>query len=208
MAVVSRSVAEALAAGVPAGAVVCAPLSDGPVTGWLVVEENAVGGAEPQCAVVRLDGRAVAAGGAVSEVTMTGDPVPTEGEMPAWAAALAGSFWAARRLRAEAQQAQAALVEHRARLERIVDAAHEYASDNDLCDRFDRFMISQGLRPRSRDWVCEATVRVRIPVTSHSADAAGSEVTDQMVQAAIADLRGALLADAIQDHDVVDVEEG
>lgn len=216
VAVVSRSVAEAMAAGVLAGAVVCASLSDGPVTGWLVVEDDAGAGAQRQCAVVRLDGCGVAAAGAVSEVMLAGDPVPTEGEMPAWAAALAGSSWAARRLRgevqdarAEAQRSQAALIEHRAQLERIVDAAHEYASDNDLCERFDRFMISQGLRPRSRDYVCEVdvTVRVRIPVSSHSADAAGSEVTDQLVAAAIAELRGSLLTDAIQEHDVVDVEE-
>jgi hypothetical protein len=93
---------------------------------------------------------------------------------------------------------------------RQLDAdAHDYAKDNDLCERFDRFMISEGLRPRSRDWVCEvdATVRVRIPGTSHSADAAGSEVTDQLVQEAMAALGSGGLADAIQDHDVVDVED-
>ena len=45
------------------------------------------------------------------------------------------------------------LTAHQARLERIVDAAHEYADDNDLCARYDEFMMSVGLRPRSRDWV-------------------------------------------------------
>ncbi|MGJ6127209.1 hypothetical protein QN239_32000 [Mycolicibacterium sp. Y3] len=209
VAVVSRSVEEALAAGVPEGAVVCAPLPDGAVTGWPVVQNNAVAGAERQCAVVRLDGRAVAVAGAVSEVMVAGDPVPTEGEMPAWASALAAEYWVSRRCQVEAAAARSALLDHEARLERIVDAAHEYASDNDLCERFDRFMMAQGLRPRSRDYVCEVdvTVRVRIPVASHSADAAGSEVTERMVAAAIADLRGSLLADAIQEHDVVDVEE-
>ncbi len=208
--VVSRSVAEALEAGVAPGAVVCASLPDGPVPGWLVVEDAAATGAARQCAVVRLDGCAVVAAGAVSEVTIAGDQVPTEGEMPAWAPVLAGALWVSRRYQAEAESARMALLDHEARLEGIVDAAHEYASDNDLCARFDRFMISQGLRPRSREWVCEvdATVRVRIPVSSHCADAAGGEVTDQMVEAAIAQLRGALLTDAIQDHDVVDVEEG
>ncbi|WP_256277789.1 hypothetical protein [Mycolicibacterium grossiae] len=206
---VSRSVSEAMAAGVPAGAVVCASLSDGPVPGWLVVEGTPVPGVERQCAVVRLDGCAVAAAGAVSEVKVAGDPVPTDGEMPAWAPALAGAFWASRRYRTEAESARTALLDHEARLEGIVDAAHDYANDNDLCERFDNFMMSQGLRPRSRDWVCEvdATVRVRIPVTSRSADAAGGEVTDRMVQEAIAALGSGGLADAIQDHDVVDVEE-
>jgi hypothetical protein len=55
--VVSRSVvAQALEAGVQPGAVVCASLSDGPVAGWLVVEESAPGSSERQCAVVRLEG--------------------------------------------------------------------------------------------------------------------------------------------------------
>lgn len=209
VAAVSRSVAEALAAGVESGAVVCAPLVDGPVQGWLVVEQIEVGDAERQCAVVRLDGCAVVAAGAVSEVQVAGDPVPTEAEMPAWAPALAGAFWAARRARGEAQAARSALTEHQARLERIVDAAHEYANEHSLCEAFDRFMLSWGLRPRVREWVCEvdATIRVRIPVSSHSAEAAEGEVTDQMVQQAIAELRGPLLADAIQEHDVVDVEE-
>lgn len=209
VAVVSRSVAEAMAAGVPAGAIVCAPLSSGPVTGWLVVEDNEGAGAQRQCAVVRLDGCAVAVAGAVSEVMLAGDPVPTEGEMPAWASALAAATWVSRRYEREVAAARSALLDNEARLERIVDAAHEYASDNDLCERFDRFMISQGLRPRSRDYVCEVdvTVRVRIPVASHSADAAGSEVSDQLVAAAVAELHGSALTDAIQEHDVVDVEE-
>ncbi|GAB4666392.1 hypothetical protein [Mycobacterium avium] len=209
MAVVSRSVAEALAAGVESGAVVCASLVDGPVPGWLVIEQTAVGGAERQCAVVRLDGCAVVVAGAVSEVQVSGDPVPAEEEMPAWASSLAGAFWAARRARGEAQAARLARTEHQARLERIVDAAHEYANEHSLCEAFDRFMLSQGLRPRLREWVCEvdATTRVRIFVSSHSAEAAEGEVTDQMVQQAIAELRGPRLADAIQEHDVVDVEE-
>lgn len=206
--VVTRSVAEALEAGVPAGAVVCASLASGPVPGWLVVEEPAAG-AQRRCAVVRLDGRAVAAAGSISEVQVAGDPVPTPDQMPDWAPALAGAFWAGQRYRAEVESARSALLDHEARLERIVDAAHDYANDNDLCERFDRFMISQGLRPRSHEYVCEVdvTVRVRIAVSAHSADAAGSEVSDAMVQNAVAELRGGLLADAIQDHDVVDVEE-
>jgi hypothetical protein len=203
------SVSEALAAGVQAGAVVCASLSDGPVPGWLVVEETGAAGAERQCAVVRLDGCAVVAAGAVSEVKVAGEPVPTEGEMPAWAPALAGAFWAGRRYRAEAESARMALLDHEARLERIVDAAHEYADDNDLCSRFDGFMMENGLRPRSREYVCvvDATVRVRIPMSAHHADTAAGKVTDEMVVDAVQALGARLLADAMQDHDVVDVEE-
>lgn len=207
--VVSRSVAQALEAGVQPGAVVCASLSDGPVAGWLVVEESAPGSSERQCAVVRLEGCAVVAAGLLSEVKVAGDPVPTENEMPAWAPALAGAFWAARRARAEAEAAHSALTAHQVRLERIVNAAHEYADDNDLCSRFDDFMMENGLRPRSRDWVCvvDATVRVRIPVSAHHSDTAAGMVTDEMVLAAIESLRGRLLADAVQEHDVADVEE-
>lgn len=207
--VMSRSVLEVMAAGVPAGAVVCASLSDGPVPGWLVVEENAVAGAERQCAVVRLDGCAVAAAGAVSEVKVAGDPVPTDGEMPAWAPALAAAFWASRRYRAEAESARTALLKHDTRLERIVESAHEYADENSLCERFDDFMMENGLRPRSREYVCvvDATVRVRITASGRSGDAASGEITDEMIVDAVQGLDGRLLADALQDHDVVDVEE-
>jgi len=54
--VVSQSVAELLGAGVQPGSVVCAAVSDGPVAGWLVVEETAAAGEERRCAVVRLEG--------------------------------------------------------------------------------------------------------------------------------------------------------
>jgi hypothetical protein len=207
--VVSRSVSEALSAGVQPGSVVCAVLSDGPVAGWLVVEESAPAGAERQCAVVRLEGCAVVAAGPVSEVKVAGDPVPTEGEMPAWATALAGAFWAARRARAEAEAARSALTAHQSRLERIVDAAHEYADDQSLCERFDEFMLDQGLRPRSREYLCvvDATVRVRIPVSAHHSDTAAGKVTEEMVVAAVQSLGSRMLEDAVQDHDVVDDEE-
>ena len=70
-------------------------MSDGPVAGWLVVEETAAaGGAERQCAVVGLENCSVVAAGLVSEVKLVGDAVPTADAMPAWAPALAGAFWA------------------------------------------------------------------------------------------------------------------
>lgn len=207
--VVSRSVADLLSVGVQPGAVVYAALSTGPVAGWLVVEESAPSGAERRCAVVRVDECSVVAAGAVSEVQVSGEPVPTEDEMPAWAAAVAGAFWSAQQARAERDAARTALTVHEARLERIVDAAHEYADENDLCERFDRFMERQGLRPRSRNWVCvvDATVRVRIPVSSPSADAAAGEVDDSMVVEALSQLRGRNLEVALQDHDVIDTED-
>lgn len=53
----------------------------------------------------------------------------------------------------------------------------------------------------------DATVRVRIPVTARSAEAAESEVEDAMVVNALGELSGRGLADALQDRDVVDAEE-
>jgi hypothetical protein len=208
--VMSRSVAEALGAGgVVPGSVVCAVVSDGPVAGWLVVEETALAGQERRCAIVMTEECAVVSAGPISEVVVSGDPIPTDDEMPAWASAVAGAFWSTQQARAERDAARAALRQHGERLERIVDAAHEYADENDLCGRFDFFMEGQGLRPRSRDWVCvvDAVVRVRIPVSARSADAAASVVDDDMVVNALSELRGRSLAEAVQDHDVVDTED-
>lgn len=207
---VSRSVAELLGAGVEPGLVVVAALADGPVAGWLVVEPGVSDGRERRCAIVRIDECAVVAAGPISQVQVAGDPIPTSDVMPAWASAVAGAFWGGQQARAERDVARAALRAHEERLEGIVDAAHEYADENSLCENFDYFMESQGLRPRSRDWICEvdATVRVRIPIAARSADAAAGRVDDDMVVAALAELRSTgLLSDALQDTDVVDTEE-
>jgi hypothetical protein len=99
--VVARSVAELLGAGVEPGSVVCAAMSEGPVIGWLVVEEGTAGADDRRCAVVRLEGCSVVAAGPVSEAMVSGSPVPTDDAMPVWAAALAGAFWGAQRARAE-----------------------------------------------------------------------------------------------------------
>ncbi|UQX13400.1 hypothetical protein [Candidatus Mycobacterium methanotrophicum] len=59
------------------------------------------------------------------------------------------------------------------------------------------------------DWVCtvDATVRVRVAVRAANADAAASEVDDDMVVNALSELRGRSLEVALQDHDVVDTED-
>lgn len=212
---VSRSVTELLGAGVEPGSAVWAVVSSDSnvagrsVAGWLVVEQGIEAGQERRCAIVTFDGGAVVSAGPISQVQVSGDPIPTDDVMPAWASAVAGLFWSAQQARAERDTARAAVRAAEERLERIVDAAHEYADDNDLCERFDHFMLSQGLRPRSREWVCEvdATVRVRVPVSAYSAEAAASEVDDEMVVEALSQLRGRSLADALQDCDVVDTEE-
>ena len=213
----SRTVGEALGAGVQPGAVVCLEVAGGPVAGWLAIDSMGVHGTEDrQCAVVGVEDYAVLAAGPVSQVRVIGEPVPTTDSMPAWALRVASGAWVAAglrierdQLRGQRDQARAAIEENEARLERIVDAAHEYADENSLCEAFDRFMISQNLRPRSRDWMCEVdvTVRVRIPASAHSSDAAASTITEEMASAAVGELRPDLLADAVRDFDVVDVEE-
>lgn len=210
--VVSRSVAELLGAGVRPGVVVFAALAQNAKTpaGWLVVEEFVAAERERRCAVVGLESQSVLAEGLTSEVMVVGEPVATEDDMPEWAKAVAGGFWSVRALRGELNAAREALRGHEERLERIVDAAHVYADDNSLCEAFDRFMESQGLRVRSRVYVCQvvATVRVRIAVSAGSADAAAGLIDDDMVVAALAELRSAVqLSDALRDTDVVDTEE-
>jgi len=90
---------------------------------------------------------------------------------------LASAAWAVARVRAERDQActerdqvRQQLIAERARLESIVDAAHQYADDHDLCERFDEFMVEHGLRPRRRDYIVEldATVRVSVNVSGRN----------------------------------------
>lgn len=213
----SRTVGEALEAGVQPGSVVCVDASGGPVAGWLVVDTVGVYGTEDrQCAVVAVENCSVLTSGSVSEVRVIGGPVPTGDSIPAWAPVVASGAWAAARLRGERDglreerdRARAAVAASEVRLEKIVDAAHEYADEHSLCEQFDVFMLSQNLRPRSRGWVCEVnvTVQVRIPVTAYSADAASETITKAEAIDAVAALRPDFLAEAVEDFDVIDVEE-
>lgn len=145
----SRTVGEALGAGVQSGAVMCVEVSGRTEAGWLVIDSIGVHGTEDrQCAVVGVGDGAVLAAGPVSQVRVIGGPVPTTDSMPAWAPTVASGAWVAAglrierdRLRGERDQARAAVAASESRLERIVDAAHEYADENSLCEVFDRFMI-------------------------------------------------------------------
>lgn len=85
-----------------------------------------------------------------------------------WVPALGLAALASQRASVERDQARQALTREQQRLERIVDAAHAYADDNDLCGRFDTFMLSQGLRAREREYVVDidATVRVSVIVSA------------------------------------------
>jgi hypothetical protein len=93
-------------------------LERGPVASWLVVEQSAAAGQQRRCAIVMIEEGAVVAAGPISEVQVSGDPVPTDDEMPAWASAVAGAFWSAQQPRTERDTARAALRAHEERLER------------------------------------------------------------------------------------------
>lgn len=190
------------------GSFVWVTLAERNVAGWWVVEDRpSVALADRQGAVVREADCSVVWSGPVSESMALNARAADGGPMPAWAPAVAGSFWAARRASAREEAAKAGLRACEARLERIVEAAHDYADDQRLCDAFDRFMIRNGLRPRSRDYLCsvDVTIRVQVPASSYSTDAV--EVTNEMVAAAVRELSPASLVDAIHDYDVADVRE-
>lgn len=163
-----------------------------------------------RCAVITSDNPcSVIAAGPLSEVMRCGEPVHTEQEMPHWVSVLATTFWSAQQALRDRDKARHELNAHQARSERIVDAAHEYADHNHLGSTFDEFMVDNGLRPRTKDWVCvvEVTMRLRIPVLPSRADAIGGDVTEAMVAEAIAALGEQSALDALHEYGVVDIEE-
>lgn len=211
--VASRSVAELLGSGVEPNSVVWAPTEEnGPVPGWLVLEHRncVAAGRERRCAIVQAESCSVVTAGLISEVQVVAGPIHTDERMPEWVSALASSYWEIQEARAERDTARSALQAHEVRLERIVDASHEFADEHSLCSDFDEFMIREGLRPRMSDWDCEvdATVRVRVTVRARNADDAESEVDDAQVVDALMELanRRSALSDALRDRDVVDTE--
>lgn len=208
-----RSIADVLGSDEKPNAVVWAPTKDnGPVPGWLVLEHRNVvaAGRERRCAIVQAESCTVVAAGLISEVQVVAGPIATDELMPEWVAALASSHWDAQDARAERDAARSDLQAHEQRLDRIVDASHEFADANSLCGEFDEFMIREGLRPRMSDWDCEvdARVRVRVTVRARNADDAESEVDDALVVDALMELanRRSALADALRDRDVIDTE--
>lgn len=58
-----------------------------------------------------------------------------------------------------------------AQLDQLVDDAHTYADDNELCRRFDEFMVSHGLRPRTRDYELRVEVTATVYLTREAANA-------------------------------------
>lgn len=94
------------------------------------------------------------------------------------------------------QEARAALREEHARharqVDKLVEDAHSWADENDLCSRFDDFMVEHDLPPRDRDFDVEvkvtltSCVRVRISRV-RDAQAAENAVDDAEVREALAE---------------------
>ncbi len=178
--------------------------------GWLVIEPvdgaDAVGGR--RCAVIGPDPVMVVASGAPSEVALASwQPVPGM-EMPAWAQVIAEGHWASERAWVAAHTAKGELAAEQDRMERIVDAAHEMANENSLCTVFDRFMIEQGLRPRSHDYDITVDVRVRVRLTQggYDADSACENVSTSLLGQALYNLSSFDTEDQIEGFDIVDVD--
>jgi len=189
--------------------VVVAQTSTGPVAGWLEAEETQADTGERRCAVVGLEDESVVAAGPVSEVMVSGSPMPTKDVMPMWAPALAGAFWAARQARAQRDEARQALTAEQARWARIVQAASEFADAKGYCGDYDEFMEDHGLPGRTREFVAEvdAKVRVRVPVSGRNAEAAAGEVNGQAIADVLASMSNRDLFMVIDEFDVIDTEE-
>lgn len=181
-------------------------------TGWLVIEsaDNLNDGdATRYCAVIGDDPASVVVCGPASEIELRSWWTPEDIEMPSWVPVLAAAHWKVARVQRAADDTRRALAKHQDKLETIVDAAHSYADDNNLCGVFDRFMLSQGLRPRSRDYDVTVDVQLRISLTQsgHDADAACENVSDDQIASVLYNLSQHCLSGAIQDYDIVDTDE-
>lgn len=197
-------VAELLQGGMVPGSVVVMPESAGGGRGWLMVQDGA--GEQRCCAVVGVMTGAVLAVGLASEVTVAPAACPVDLPVPPWAGELATLAWKARGAETARDSARAALAAQEARLEAIVDAAHEYADENSLCERFDEFMEEQGLRGRRAEYDVEVdvTVRVVVKVTACDADDARGEVDTGMLADAISQLSSYDMRTSIEGHEVND----
>ncbi len=95
----------------------------------------------------------------------------------------------------------------------LVDSAHEWADDNDLCQKFDQFMESQGLPGREREFTVSVsvslTVNVDLPLAARSEQAARDEqfcISDLENLAAERVSRDGVYAVTVDDWSVFEVE--
>lgn len=199
-----------LAAAAPLSCVVS--VAGAEVSAWLVVESAGAGdggGGERRCVVIEAgQGGVVLAAGPVSAVSV-GCPVVPAVPAPGWVSGLAAVVCDGARAQADRDAGRSQISEHLARLEDIVDAAHRWADENDLCERFDDFMQEWGLRPRDREFYAtvRATVEIRVSVTGSTADAAAAAVGDQMIADVLEGMTNRQLYCAVSDREVIDTEQ-
>jgi hypothetical protein len=110
---------------------------------------------------------------------------------------------------AEARHAEAIYIieaKHQRWITETTAKAHEYADENNLCDAFDRFMVSVGLEPRTKNFrvSVSVTVDIDVPIEARDEDAAKDAVDSySVVQAA-----RSRLSEWGADHwDVTEVDE-
>lgn len=192
------------------GALVTLVVGNQEFAGWVVIERDDNPGYDyltRYCAVVSPNPVSVVISGPVSEVEIQSWQPARDGA-PEWAQALAVASWRVARAEKAAAASQQALVRHQDRLEAIVDAAHTYADENNLCSVFDEFMRENGLRPRSRDYEITVDVRLRITVeqSGHDADSANDNVDDSQIAHVLYNLSQHGIEGAIHDYDIVDTE--
>ena len=80
------------------------------------------------------------------------------------------------------------------------DAANEWATDNDLCHRYDEFMEQQGFTGRSYDYCAKITLTIYRDVEGRDFDDATDDIDGSLIKQWIADIT----ADDLE----WDIEEG
>lgn len=96
-------------------------------------------------------------------------------------------------LLAEARSHYQTRARQEARMETLVEDAHRFADDSDLCERFDDFMGEHGLPRRSRDF----EVRVEVTATLHLTRP-GASLDDVIDELSTDEVFDALTRDVIQ----------
>ncbi len=162
-----------------------------PVVGELVDDGDAVRGywlGLLEDAAVCADGRLEASVLSGSEVrTVSVEPSRVDARRVVTGRATEGERAAMSALLAEARAHRRTQQAHQARIDRLVEDAHEWADDNSLCTRFDDFMDEHSLPRRSRDYDLRVEVRATVYLTRTGTDAdnAAESLTREDVFAAI-----------------------
>jgi hypothetical protein len=175
--------------------------------GWLVVEEEDSNVTDRRCAVL----------GGAGEVHMVGMLSTvwvylrdSDAAIPCWARGVAAAAWGRQRTQEALGREREALRAERALWADRLDTAHQWAVDRRHCSEYEDLMEVLGLPGRERDFAMDLTVTldVRVQATATSSDVATAELTHRDIAEAIRAMDHSELVASINDHTVVDVEEG